>query len=261
MAQFQQVLRGQATDTRIVENHAVQTVRCGVAIHRQDAAAREAAVRECCRIFGVNQQRRMLRLPADDASCSYRTMFAAPTAAEVRRHRRRGVSERSLRFLSKENDPRVYAIRHWRWVRTRGCRFYVWRLDGRTLALVRNADVFWKAQTGLGKYDMVDVVELATGKEFAVPAARLTGRGRDLKPGASSTGGRHGGHASTEPTRLSLFEPTGTPPVREPSVQAFPERGRHRPRFVFSSCCAAPGTTAPCGLTVSASELAVISPR
>jgi hypothetical protein len=71
-------------------------------------------------------RKRLLLLPPDNLRCGIADMLSALMPAEVRYFRRHGVSEKAFRFLSEENNPSFYAIRHWRWVRTRGCGFYLW---------------------------------------------------------------------------------------------------------------------------------------
>jgi hypothetical protein len=121
----------------------------------------------------------MLGLHPDDPAYNVTTMFKPLSAVEMRRYRKRGVGPRILNFLSTPgNDPRVYVIRHWQWIRTRQSSFYLWALDRSNLRAFRNAAAFWDAQRYVNAGDVADVIELSTDSTCVVPIDRLRRRSR-----------------------------------------------------------------------------------
>lgn len=122
----------------------------------------------------------MLGLAPEDFTYNVRTMFTPLSARERKKFRSRGVGGDALDFLGQPgNDPRMFAIREWGWVRTRASAFYLWVLDDAALRLVRGARDFWAGQTQAGARDAIDVLELSTGTEFelAVGQVRKAGLG------------------------------------------------------------------------------------
>ena len=83
---------------------------------------------------------------------------------EVRRHAARGVPPDALDHLARGADPRLYAIEKWNWVRVRGPAFYLWRLDKKTLKLIRGAKDYWKTQSKLEPADTLDIISLSDSK-------------------------------------------------------------------------------------------------
>lgn len=130
-------------------------------------------------------RRVMLGLKPDANRFSQRVMFAALTPEEQTEFRKAGKS--ILSFLREENDPRVFAIRQWRWVRVRKDRFYLWKFDVATLRIIRASRDYWSQQVSLASGDCIDVIELSTGDEFSLPVRCLraaTAKASSLKNSA-----------------------------------------------------------------------------
>ncbi len=122
----------------------------------------------------------MLRLPDADLSITIKNMLSPLTPRQISCHRRRGISEDILNFLSADrssNDPRVFAINTWFWIRARFVRrtagLWLRRFDDEALQTIRDAADFWKAQTRISEFDMIDVTELASDACYEVTVSRL----------------------------------------------------------------------------------------
>ena len=128
----------------------------------------------------IYARKAMLGLPHDDRTVGIRNMCSTLSDKEAKDHRLRGVSEDVLTFLSansESNDPRVYAINTWGWVRVRLIRkttgLWLRSLDDRMLHTIRGASEFWKGQNRLTDHDMFDVHELASDACYVISAYRL----------------------------------------------------------------------------------------
>ena len=128
----------------------------------------------------IYARKAMLGLPQEERTVGIRNMCSSLSDKEAKDHRLRGVSEDVLTFLSansKSNDPRVYAINKWGWIRVRiiGRTTALWlsSMDDRTLHTIREASEFWKGQNRLIDHDMFDVHELASDACYVISAYRL----------------------------------------------------------------------------------------
>jgi len=129
----------------------------------------------------IYARKKMLQLPEDDHNINIRNMLSPLSATEITNYRIRGISEDVLNFLSSVsgcNDPRVYAINNWNWVRGRFIEiqapgFWVRRIDAESLTTIRGATDFWRAQKQLNAFDMVSVTELATNTSYEISVSRL----------------------------------------------------------------------------------------
>lgn len=104
-----------------------------------------------------------------------RTLFSALTSRQIAVHRRRGIPAKVLHFLSVKNDPRIFAIREYGWIRVRQSGIYVWRLNAAVLRRVRQCTQFWEGQRQLRKSDVVTVWEIASHDCFNITVRELTG--------------------------------------------------------------------------------------
>lgn len=123
----------------------------------------------------------MLRLPDADHSINGRNMCSPLSGAEIEAHRRLGIPEDVLNFLSADSrctDPRVFVINAWGWVRGRFIElrspgFWLRRINEESLKTIREASDFWSVQKQLTEFDMVDVTELATSDCYEISVSRL----------------------------------------------------------------------------------------
>jgi hypothetical protein len=126
-------------------------------------------------------RRVMLRMDPDAARFTQIEMFDALTPAESAEFKAQDVPVDALDFLSRRNDPRVYAIREWGWVRVRRDRFYLWKFDRRALRTIRSSSGYWSAQPNMDPNDATDVIELSSADEFSIPLSTLRNPAMDVK--------------------------------------------------------------------------------
>lgn len=116
----------------------------------------------------------MLGLAPEDYTYNVTTMFTPLSAAERRKFKGRGVCRRVLEFLSlHDNDPRMFAIREWKWIRTRQQSFHLWTFDAETISLIRNASTYWQVQRQVEPGDTIDVEQYGQASCFPVGLAKL----------------------------------------------------------------------------------------
>jgi len=133
----------------------------------------------------IYARKEMLGLPCGNPSVSHGNMLCPLTPSEIVDHRRRGVTEDVLSFLSvdsQRSDPRVYAINSWNWIRARFIEmdspgFWLRSIDDATLRTIRSASDFWLAQKQLTDFDMINVTELSTGDCYEISVLRLRDQG------------------------------------------------------------------------------------
>ena len=133
----------------------------------------KAAIEVSATEHALVARRVMLGLEPDAARFTQRDMLSALTEAEIAEFRKIGVEQQALEFLCVPNDPRIFAIREWCWIRVRRDRFYLWKLDAASLRVIRESHSFWSAQPKSDPRDAADIVELSSGDEFSLSIRRL----------------------------------------------------------------------------------------
>lgn len=120
----------------------------------------------------------MLRLhKSKDPLRLNRDLFKGLSQRELNDHQNRGISKRVLEFLAKKHsDARLYAIERYKWIRTRGERFYLWEFNARSWSSIRNNRKFWAAQIKARPTDSVAIFELKTNNYLEVDVGRITSR-------------------------------------------------------------------------------------
>ena len=136
---------------------------------RPDGASLDVSATE----HALIARRVMLGLTFDEPVFTHADMFNALTSEQLKKYINRGVPRTALEFLSRPNDPRIYAIQQWGWIRVRRDRFYLGTLNDKSLQTIRQSGVYWQAQGTLHEHDMIDVVELAASCEFALNVSRV----------------------------------------------------------------------------------------
>ncbi len=97
--------------------------------------------------------------------------------AELEAALARGADESALHFLAdKKNDPRLFAMKEYGWVRTMKDKFNLWYFDCETADMVRRSP-YWKMQSLTGG-EMIDVYEFETGDQYTIGVNALL-RGGD----------------------------------------------------------------------------------
>ena len=77
-------------------------------------------------------------------------------------------------LLTPGADPRKYACQHYGWVRVaKNGTMNMWKLDSRTLSMIRNAKDFWRAQYNTTEFSIAEIEELSTRAHFSISVGDL----------------------------------------------------------------------------------------
>lgn len=131
---------------------------------RPDASSLDVSATE----HALIARRVMLGLAVDEAMFTHADMFDPLTSEQIKEFTDRNVPRSAIGFLSHTNDPRVYAIQEWGWIRVRRDRYYLWTLDDAALRTIRASSDYWQAQGNLEEHDMIDVIELNSSNESSL---------------------------------------------------------------------------------------------
>lgn len=93
----------------------------------------------------------MLGVGSDDINreVPLNTIFKPLTNEQAEMYLDRNVNLDAVRFLCSDDefvDPRVFAIRNYRWIRTNGCDFYAWSWTDHAREILSKCDDFWNQQ-------------------------------------------------------------------------------------------------------------------
>jgi hypothetical protein len=76
----------------------------------------------------------------------------------------------AVAYIRRGGDERQYVMQNLGWVRTTNQAFYAWRLDDKTLKLIRASRDFWFTHQGpWAPGAVIDFVETSCWKEGAIP--------------------------------------------------------------------------------------------
>jgi hypothetical protein len=93
-----------------------------------------------------------------------------------------GVDRLAVAWLREGQDERLYAMKYWGWVRTARNAFNAWRLDDKTLELIRHADKYWYHEQGVFETGaVVDFLETFSWREGEIPLCYFIYGGPEIK--------------------------------------------------------------------------------
>ena len=90
-----------------------------------------------------------------------------------------GVERKAVAWLRAGQDERLYAMKYWNWVRVARDVFNAWRLDKKTLAMIRACDEYWFHNQGVFEPGtVVDFLETFSWRWGQIPVDYLCRIGR-----------------------------------------------------------------------------------
>lgn len=88
----------------------------------------------------------------------------------------RGADPAAITFLqNKNNDPRLFVIKEYGWIRIAKNAVNLWAFNQAALELLRSPD-YWAQQYGYTEHEMMDMYEFATNDQFAAPVKAILNR-------------------------------------------------------------------------------------
>ena len=87
-----------------------------------------------------------------------------------------GVKREAVAWLRAGQDERLYAMKYWGWVRVARSLMNAWKLDEKTLALLRSAHDYWRLEEPIEPAEVFDFLETFSWKEGAIPLKYFTSR-------------------------------------------------------------------------------------